>query len=93
MNINSAALGDPMYAFFRAVDAARQRNTVAFGQITPAARFDEAKKTTHKTVSSASMDQGKGLNTAHAKSLTQNSVSNPKPIKTRILGNFFDAYA
>jgi hypothetical protein len=93
MNIGSVSNNDSMNNFFKAVDAARQRNNVAFSQEKSfTATETEAKKQTNEADSLSS--GGAYGNTAPYSSLSMQNVNRTSsPVTTRILGNFFDAYA
>ena len=90
MNIGALTSGDTMYNFVKLVDAARQRNISA---------FDEAATKTQRAQSKTNAAQV----SAFQKTFTKNKASPvaetssgyqlPKVTRTKILGNFFDAYA
>ncbi len=92
MSITSVAFNDPVANFFKAVETARQRNTTAFEKIQPMARFEPTQRAQPQSKSaplSASKPyeaKAMGVNTAVATHM-------PQQIKTKILGNYFDAYA
>jgi hypothetical protein len=91
MKIGNIA-GDPSYNFFKAVDAARQRNTT-FSQIQPSEKTEAPQKARmSKQVASPSLFQAYGNKPAHG-AVSSTTIAVTSPVKTRILGGFFDAYA
>jgi hypothetical protein len=92
MSISNVAFNDPVANFFKAVETARQRNTTAFEKIQPMAEFKATQRTQpQKTITPMSVPKqyerkAMGVNTAVP-------AQNPQSVKTRILGNYFDAYA
>jgi hypothetical protein len=93
MNIGSVSNDDSMNNFFKAVDAARQRNNVTFSQEKSFAA-DETVAKKHINESDSLSSGGAYGNTAPYSSLSiQAGDQASRPVTTRILGNFFDAYA
>jgi hypothetical protein len=94
MTIGRVAFNDPVANFFKAVETARQRNLSAFDQIQPAAKFETSPNAAvQKPASAVSLKRPfenkiTGVNTAPAA-----SAQSQRQVRTRILGNFFDAYA
>jgi hypothetical protein len=94
MSIGSVAFNDPVSNFFKAVETARQRNLTAFEHIKPMTKFDapgqvHAQKTNELSLSNRPYaNKTIGVNTAPA-----GSAQSSQQVRTRILGNFFDAYA
>jgi hypothetical protein len=90
MSIDRVSSANAMHAFFKAVDAARQRNDVAFSGDNASGRTNYAEST--DTVSKFSpayfRTYGMGVQNIQEQSQT-NTASAPR----KILGNFFDAYA
>jgi len=85
-------MGDPAYNFFKAVDAARQRNTTAFSQVHPMERSDAPQKArAHIKVSSPSLFQAYGNKPVLGSAVATTAAAHPA--KAKILGGFFDAYA
>jgi hypothetical protein len=96
MNVAALSSNDAMYNFVKLVDAARQRNISA---------FDEAATKTQRAQSKSNVSQVSAFQQAFAKNKSGPASSAtgserlspgtqlPKMTRTKILGNFFDAYA
>jgi|WetSurMetagenome_2_1015567.scaffolds.fasta_scaffold233123_1 hypothetical protein len=91
MNIGSVAFNDPVANFFKAVETARQRNTSAFKTIKPMASFEKTAGVHAQIMTAAPSKHAQqpiGVNSAPPV-----AVQGQQQVRTRILGNFFDAYA
>ena len=94
MTIGSVAFNDPVANFFKAVETARQRNLTAFEQIQPAEKFETSPNAAvKKSVSAESLARPfeNKITAAHTASPTP--AQTQRQARTKILGNFFDAYA
>ncbi len=87
MSIGSVTINDPLVNFFRAVDAARQRNTVTFGQ-SPEVLETKTPKTVSRDRTLINMQTS-----AVSSETAVNGVRTAVQTKSKILGSFFDAYA
>jgi hypothetical protein len=94
MSIGSVALNDPMINFFKAVETARLRNVSAFDNVKPAAKFEiPAQAKIQKTASRFSVNQQSKNEMTIANTAPTGALQSPKKLQTKMLGNFFDAYA
>jgi hypothetical protein len=90
MNAGALSSNDAMYNFVKLVDAARQRNISA---------FDEAATKTQRAQSASNAAQVSAFQQAFSKSKAAPAQGPsaghhaPTVARTKILGNFFDAYA
>jgi hypothetical protein len=94
MNVGTVTMNDSLTNFFKAVETARRRNVSAFEQARPAAASEApVKAAPRKTAPVAPQHrfyrpETTGVNTAPGAPPPGSGLQ-----KTRILGNFFDAYA
>jgi hypothetical protein len=95
MNISSVTSQDSIRDFFNTVDAARKRNTNAFGRInTDGSVKTAASPQKSNPTFSLSAYQPYGSKTTGAdKTQAKDALQPSQSIKQRILGGFFDAYA
>jgi hypothetical protein len=94
MGVGSVTFNDPVANFFKAVESARQRNAVSIENIRPMTgaeapqRAKEQKPVSSDPPVKQHAPQILGVNTAAvSEALAQRQA------RTKILGNFFDAYA
>jgi hypothetical protein len=94
MSIGAVAMNDSMAAFFKAVETARSGNVSAFEPVRAAAASETQVRVAPRSAASVGLQhrfyrpETTGVNTAPGA-----SAQNPGVKNTRILGNFFDAYA
>jgi hypothetical protein len=94
MNVGSLTMNDSTANFFKAVETARQRNVSAFESTRPAAASGAPVRSAPRSAAPATSQhrfyrtEMTGVNTAPGASPQTSGLQ-----KTRILGNFFDAYA
>jgi hypothetical protein len=94
MSIGGVAFNDPVANFFKAVETARQRNNTGFEKIQPMAQSGSAERAqAQKAAAPLSMSKQyepkpMGVNTAPAV-----PFQGSRQVRTKILGNYFDAYA
>ena len=94
MSVGTVAMSDPLLNFFKVVEAARQRNVTAFSRIQPAAKLEEPKNVNVKKSASTTplnrqfQNKIMGVNRAPVIPAT-----NGNHLRTKMVGNFFDAYA
>lgn len=93
MNIGALTSGDTMYNFVKLVDAARQRNIAAFEDAATKAQRTQGKSNTAQVT--AFQETFAKNKSSPAASVTESSAGfqMSRVTRTKILGNFFDAYA
>jgi hypothetical protein len=91
MNIGALTSSDTMYNFVKLVDAARQRNISA---------FEDVATKVQRTQGKSNAAQVSAFQQTFTKNKPVEGVDRPQPgyqlpkvTRTKILGNFFDAYA
>jgi hypothetical protein len=94
MNIGAVTGNDSLVNFFKAVETARQRNVAAFEHARPSAASEAPAKTNAQGVGKAGSQHRfyqpdtSGVNTAPGVTRQSSGLKT-----TKVLGNFFDAYA
>ncbi|MGB7566464.1 MAG: hypothetical protein WBM07_01275 [Chitinivibrionales bacterium] len=90
MNVAALSSNDAMYNFVKLVDAARQRNISAFDEVATKTRRAQSKSNAAQV---SAFQQTFAKNKPSAVSAPSAEYQLPKVTRTKILGNFFDAYA
>jgi hypothetical protein len=91
MNIGALTSSDTMYNFVKLVDAARQRNISAFDET--ATKTQRAQSKTNAAQVSAFQKTFTKNKPVEGADRPQQGFQLPKVTRTKMLGNFFDAYA
>jgi hypothetical protein len=95
MNIGALTSGDTMYNFVKLVDASRQRNISAFDVSISKPNAARSARSTSNAAQVSAFQQAFTKNKPAAADSERPSAGYqiPKVTRTKILGNFFDAYA
>jgi len=94
MNIGAVTGNDSLVNFFKAVETARQRNVAAFEHARPSAASEAPTKTNAQSVAKAVLQQRFYKPETTGENMAPGAAAQSSGLKTtKVLGNFFDAYA